>query len=98
MMPFIEQLMGVDTLTDQVVVMDLLMSTKSAITMYSMAATEAATPEVRATFVKHLEEALDTHEKVYAYMMQRGFYHPYNIQEQIQLDRKNIETALSIPG
>lgn len=95
---FVETLMGVDTLTDQVIAMDLLMSAKSGIKMYSVAATEAATPAVRATFEQHLYEAIDTHEKVFAYMLQKGWYHPYNLQEQLQFDRKNIETALSIPG
>ncbi|HYG59789.1 MAG TPA: spore coat protein [Symbiobacteriaceae bacterium] len=93
----IERLMGVDTLTDQVIAMDMLTAAKSGIHMYAMAATEAATPEVRAVFAKHLFEAIDTHEKLTAYMMQRGFYHPYDVQEQVRLDRKTAQTALDIP-
>ncbi len=31
-------------------------------------------------------------------MMQRGLYHPYHISEQIQLDLKNIQTAMNIPS
>jgi similar to spore coat protein len=30
--------------------------------------------------------------------MERGLYHAYHINEQIQLDRKNIQTVLSIPS
>jgi similar to spore coat protein len=94
----IENLTGLNTLTDQVIAMDLLMSAKSGIKMYAVAATESATPEVRATFEKHLFEAIETHDTVTAYVMQKGFYHPYNVQEQLQLDRSNVQTALNIPS
>lgn len=94
----IERLMGLDTLTDQTIAMDMLVSAKSGIINYAMAATEAATPELRETFVRHLFEAIDTHEKLTVYMMQHGFYHPYNLPEQLKLDQKNAQTALSIPS
>ena len=94
----IEHLTGMNTLSDQVIAMDLLMACKTGIKMYALAATESATPEVKATFEKHLHEAIGTHAKVTEYMMQRGFYHPYNIQEQIQLDQSNVQTALNIPS
>lgn len=94
----LERLMGVDTLTDQVLATDLLMSAKAGIQMYAVAATEAATPEVKATFIKHLHEAIDTHAQIIDYMMERGFYHPYHVGEQIHLDRKTVQTALKIPS
>lgn len=94
----IERLMGVDTLTDQVIAMDLLTAAKTGIKMYAVAATEAATPEVKAVFVKHLFEAIDTHAKIMDYMMDRGFYRPFDPQEQIRMDRTTVETALNIPS
>lgn len=94
----LERLMGVDTLTDQVIAMDLLTSAKSAIIMYAIAATEAATPAVRATFEQHLEETIETHARLTEYMIAKGFYHAYDTREQIQLDRTTIKTALSIPS
>jgi similar to spore coat protein len=94
----IERLMGVNTLTDQVVAMDLLMSAKTAIKLYAVAATESATPELRTTFEKHLYEAIELHGLVTAYAMQKGFYHPYNVAEQLQLDQRNAQTAVSIPS
>jgi similar to spore coat protein len=30
------------------------------------------------------------------YMINKGWYHAYDVSEQIQLDMKNAETALSI--
>jgi similar to spore coat protein len=94
----IENLTGLNTLSDQIIAMDLLMASKSGIKMYAVAATESATPELKTVFQTHLLEAVDTHEKITAYMMQRGFYHPYNIEEQIRLDQSNAQTALNIPS
>lgn len=95
---FIERLMGVDTLTDQIVAMDLLMSAKTGIKLYAVAATESATPELRATFERHLFEAIEMHAKMTEYAMERGFYHPYDEQEQFRLERTNVTTALGLPG
>jgi similar to spore coat protein len=94
----IENLTGLNTVTDQVIAMDFLMAAKSGIKMYAVAATESATPEVRAIFEKHLNEAIQTHAVATAYMIQKGFYHPYNVLEQLQLDRNNVQAALNIPS
>jgi similar to spore coat protein len=94
----VENLTGLNTMTDQVIAMDLLMAAKTGIKMYAVAATESATDEVKSTLIRHLNESIDAHEKLTAYVMQRGFYHPYNMQEQIQLDRTNAQTALNIPS
>ncbi|MDF2630527.1 MAG: spore coat protein [Symbiobacteriaceae bacterium] len=98
MIPLIERLMGVDTLTDQVIAMDLLVSVKAGIQLYAVAATEAATSELKATFIKHLHETIDTHARVTDYMMERGFYRAYQIGEQLAVDRKTVQTALNIPS
>jgi similar to spore coat protein len=97
MIPIIEQLTGMDTLTDQVIATDFLLSAKSGIKTYALALTESATPEVKAVLRKHLGEAITTHEQITKYMMQKGFYHPYHPIEQIQQDRSNVETVLNIP-
>jgi len=95
---WLERLMGVDTLTDQVISMDLLMSAKTGIQLYAVAATEAATPELRAVFVNQLHEAIEAHADVTAYMIDRGFYHAYNVPEQARLDYSTVQTAISLPS
>ncbi len=92
----IEKMMGIDTLSDQLIAMDLLMAAKSGMKMYAAAATESATPQLRETFRKHLLEAVESHAKITEYMMRRGFYHPYNMAEQIRLDRSQAQTALQL--
>jgi similar to spore coat protein len=87
---------GMNAMTDQVIATDLLMSAKSGVINYSRAVTETATPEVRAVLRHQLEEAVVMHEQVTAYMMSRGWYHPYNPAEQLQLDMQMSNTALSL--
>lgn len=93
----LEKLIGLDTLTDQVIAMDFLITAKSGVRNYAMAVTEAVTPEVKEALMRHLEEAIDMHERIMTYMLQRGLYHPWNVNEQIQMDLQNIETSLQAP-
>lgn len=97
-MNIIGDLTGQNPLTDQVIAMDLLMSAKSAIKLYAVAATESATPELRATFEKHLYESIAGHAQVTAYAIHKGYYQPYHLQAQLQLDQSAVQTAVSIPS
>jgi similar to spore coat protein len=98
MNPILEHIVGLSTLTDEVVAMDFLLNAKSGVRNYAMAVTECATPEIKAVLTKQLDEAITTHEKISSYMIQQGWYHPYNVNEQIQLDLQNIQTAINIPS
>ena len=93
----IQSLVGMGGMTDQVVAMDLLISAKSGVRNYAMALTETGTPEIKEIFTKQLEEAIDLHEKISMYMIERGWYHPWNVNEQIKLDQQNIQTSLKLP-
>ncbi|MUG43540.1 spore coat protein [Paenibacillus woosongensis] len=97
MHPILEYITGMNKLTDEVIAMDLLINAKSGVRNYAMAVTECITPEIKTVLTKQLEEAIDTHEMILAYMIERGLYHPYNVNEQIQLDLQNIQTAMNIP-
>lgn len=94
----LEQMTGMHTMTDQVIATDFLIAAKTGIINYALALTETATPEIKTVLHKQLEEAIATHEQITHYMMQKGYYHPYNVGEQIQLDIRNVETALNIPS
>ena len=93
----IESITGMKALTDQVVAMDLLISAKSGVRNYAMALTESGTPEIKHTLARHLEEALDMHERISNYMMEKGWYHAFDTNEQIQLNLKNMDTAMKLP-
>lgn len=93
----LEHLTGMNAMTDQVIAMDFLIAAKSGVRNYAMAVTEAGTPEIKATLTKQLEEAIDMHERIAMYMIERGWYHPWNVKEQYQLDLQNINTAMNVP-
>jgi spore coat protein F len=69
---------------------------KTAVRNYAIAITETATPELRATFVKHLTAAIALHAKVFYYMLERGFYPSYNLDQLLATDVKNAHAALSL--
>jgi similar to spore coat protein len=84
-----------DGMTDQVIATDFLFATKSDIKMIARAITESATPEVRETLTQYLNDSIDKHQAVTEYMMEKGFYHPYNMSDQISIDLKAAKTALN---
>ncbi|MFS0725180.1 spore coat protein [Paenibacillus sp. 1P07SE] len=94
----LEHLTRMNVLTDQVIVMDYLTAAKSAVRNYAVAVTEAGTPEIKETLIRQLNESIDMHEQITNYLMVKGLYHPWDQQEQLQLDLQNIQTALSLPS
>ncbi|OIJ15239.1 spore coat protein [Anaerobacillus arseniciselenatis] len=92
----VQNLTGMGPLTDQVIATDLLIAAKSGIKNYSVAITEASTPEVRATLQQHLDDAINLHEQITNYMISKGYYHPNNVQEQISVDQLAAQTALNL--
>lgn len=93
----LEYLTGMNKLTDQVIATDFLITAKSGVRNYAMAITETASPDIRTMLTNQLKDAIDTHERIVAYMMDRGWYHPWDVEEQLRLDRQNIQTALNVP-
>ncbi|MBU8907890.1 spore coat protein [Desertibacillus haloalkaliphilus] len=90
----IEKVTGMAPLTDQVIATDMLMAAKSAIKNYALAITEAATPEVRQTLIKHLEDEIDFHRKISNYMIEQGYYNPHDTAKQLQVDLSTANAAL----
>jgi similar to spore coat protein len=92
----IERLTGLDRLSDQVIATDFLIATKTGIRNYGVAISETTSREVRDTLRLQLGDAIKTHEVITNYMMNNGFYHAYNPQEQYQLDMQTTDTALNL--
>lgn len=93
---FLQNMVGMGGMTDQVIATDFLISAKAGVQNYAMAVTEAATPELKAALKEQLNEAIETHEKISNYMITRGFYHPHNLGEQLQVDLTTTETAINL--
>lgn len=92
---FVQNMTGMSPMTDQVVATDMLMSAKAGVKQLAIAITESATPEVRTTLKQQLDQAIDFHGQVTSYMMSNGYYHPYNMNEQFQVDMTATQAALT---
>jgi len=75
---------------------NLLGIAKTAVRNYAYAITETATPVLRDTFQKQLLRAIQLHAKVFNYMLERGFYPAYNLQQLLANDQANAKKALSM--
>jgi spore coat protein F len=74
----------------------LLGCLKTNVRTYAIAITEAATPRLRDTFHKHLDQAIALHGRVFYFMYQRGYYPAYNLNLLLENDVKNARLALSL--
>lgn len=92
----IQNLVGMGGLTDQVIATDFLISAKAAVRNYAVAITETATPELKTALRQQLNDAIATHEKITNYMMAKGYYHPHDLSEQLQLDLTAADTAINL--
>ena len=92
----IQNLMGMGGMTDQVIATDFLISAKAGIRNYAVAITETGTPELKTSLREQLNTAIATHEKITNYMIARGFYHPHDLTEQLQVDLTITDTALKL--
>ncbi|SDJ80385.1 spore coat protein [Sediminibacillus albus] len=92
----LQKVAGLSGMTDQVIATDFLISTKSAVRNMTFALTEAATPEVRDVLRGQLNYAIEAHEKISQYMMEKGYYHPSDLDEQLTVDLKASKAALKL--
>lgn len=95
-MNILQNLAGMKDMTEQVIATDFLIAAKSGVRNYAAAISEVATPEVREVLRKHLEAAIRTHENITRYMINRGYYHVHDPQEQLLIDMKAAETVMSL--
>ncbi|WNS79560.1 spore coat protein [Domibacillus sp. DTU_2020_1001157_1_SI_ALB_TIR_016] len=87
---------GMSGMTDQVIATDFLISVKSGVKNTAFALTEAATPELRSALREQLMAAISIHEQISKYMMEKGYYHPYNLEEQAKIDLAVAQTSQNL--
>jgi len=96
MNPVVESLTGTAGMTDQVIAADLLIACKAGVRDYATAISETASPRVRSTLRRHLDDAINFHEQVFNYMEDKGWYNAHDITKQVELDIRNADTALNL--
>lgn len=89
---------GMPEKIDSAIALDLLITVKEMIRNYSVALTEAASPEVRTTIRNQMEAAIDYQTEVIDLMMVKKWFHPYDVSEQLNLDLKAAQNAIDIAG
>ncbi len=92
-----QNMAGMGAMTDQVVATDFLIAAKTGVKNLALAITESSTPEVRDTLKQYLNDAVDTHEQIFNYMVKKGYYHPNNMSEQLTVDLNAAKIAMDLP-
>lgn len=93
---FLQNMMGMGGMTDQVIATDFLISVKSGIRNYAAAITEVATPELKTALREQLRAAIATHEQITNYMIAKGYYHPHEMSDQLMVDLTASDTAVNL--
>ena len=75
---------------------DLLAFSKTAVRNYAIAITETATPALRQTLNKQMQNAINTHEMVFIFMYKKGLYPAYDLKKLLQNDIKIANNALKM--
>jgi spore coat protein CotF len=88
--------LGVPELADASFALDFLLSAKNGVRNCAIALSETATPEVRTVLRKQLEVSLALHEEISQLMMSKKWFHPFELNEQYQLDVKSAKTTVQI--
>lgn len=91
----IQNMAGLGDITEQVVAADIMLAAKSGIKNYAAALSETATPHLRSILKSQLNDAINIHEKITNYMLDKGYYDAYNPTDQIQADVSTAETILN---
>jgi similar to spore coat protein len=92
----IQNIAGMADMTEQIIVSDALVGIKAGIKMYAGAIAESTNTNVRETLRKQLMVAIDAHEKVTKYAIDKGYYKPYDLKEQIQMDTNAVNNVLNL--
>ncbi|MCL6589260.1 MAG: spore coat protein [Firmicutes bacterium] len=94
----LENMTGMNVLNDQTIANDLLIAAKTGVRNLACAITETASPQIRQMLKRHLDDAVDTHTKVFNYIADKGWYDAYDVDALLQQDLKRSRTVLEQLG
>lgn len=94
----VENADGMPGLVDSTLALDFLMAAKNGVRTYAIALTEISDPEARTVIKDLLKESLELHAQISDLMMVKGWFHPYEVEEQFRIDKVAAGTALHIAG
>jgi spore coat protein CotF len=86
----------VPELADTTFAMDLLIRAKEGVRNIAVALTEAASPDVRTLLRKQLIQGIAMHQEITDLMINKKWFHPYELSEQYKLDQLSANNTLMI--
>ncbi|MEO2076601.1 MAG: spore coat protein [Bacillus sp. (in: firmicutes)] len=86
----------VPELADTTFAMDLLLRAKEGVRNIAVALTEAASPDVRTILRNQLMQGIAMHQEITELMINKKWFHPYELSEQYKLDQLSANNTLMI--
>ncbi|WP_433944765.1 spore coat protein [Paenibacillus sp. SN-8-1] len=83
-------------MADMTFAMDFLLRAKEGVRNLSIALTETASPDVRAQLRNHLMQGIELHQEISELMIRKKWFHPYELNEQYQLDQLSANNTVMI--
>lgn len=83
-------------LADMTFAMDFLIRAKEGVRNIATALTETVTPEARAVLRKQLHQGIALHQEIAELMISKKWFHPYELNEQYQLDQLSAFSTIKI--
>ncbi|MFC0215549.1 spore coat protein [Paenibacillus chartarius] len=83
-------------MADMTFAMDFLIRAKEGVRNLAIALTETASPDARALLRTQLHQAIALHQEIAELMIRKKWFHPYELQEQYQLDILGAEQTVQI--
>lgn len=83
-------------LADMTFAMDFLIRAKEGVRNTAVALTETVTPEAKAVLRKQLHQAISLHQEIAQLMISKKWFHPYELNEQYQLDQLSAINTIQI--
>lgn len=83
-------------LADMTFAMDFLTRTKNGVRNTAAALTETASPDARALLRKQLHQGIALHQEITELMIGKKWFHPYELDEQYQLDQLSAKNTVMI--
>ncbi|OZT11356.1 spore coat protein [Priestia aryabhattai] len=83
-------------LADTTFAMDLLLRSKEGVRNIATALTETASPDVRTLLRNQLMQGIAMHQEITELMINKKWFHPYELSEQYKLDQLSANNTLMI--
>jgi len=83
-------------MADMTFAMDFLIRAKEGVRNLSIALTETASPDVRSLLRNHLKQGIEMHQEITELMIRKKWFHPYELNEQYQLDQLSAKNTVMI--